>query len=120
MMRKLDCSFVFEWETPVVCPDKVKTLGCSVTDEQLHYTFNLTSLSGSSFEVIPSGDVISLPLLFPPLILPPLIDHCYQRFKSEQCFFFIKHPGVQEETEACAAAVVSADICLASDRGNNI
>lgn len=51
MIRKLDCSFVFEWETPVVCPDRVKTLGCSVTDEQLHYTFNLTSLSGRSFEV---------------------------------------------------------------------
>ncbi|KAM9656105.1 cation-independent mannose-6-phosphate receptor isoform 1-T1 [Morphnus guianensis] len=51
MIRKIDCSFVFEWETPVVCPDKVKTLGCSVTDEQLHYTFNLTSLSGRSFEV---------------------------------------------------------------------
>nr|XP_013042229.2 cation-independent mannose-6-phosphate receptor isoform X1 [Anser cygnoides] len=52
MIRKLDCSFVFEWETPVVCPDQVKTLGCSVTDEQLHYTFNLTSLSGRSFEVL--------------------------------------------------------------------
>lgn len=57
MIRKLDCSFVFEWETPVVCPDKVKTLGCSVTDDQLHYTFNLTSLSGRSFEVMTSGDV---------------------------------------------------------------
>ncbi|XP_065487218.1 cation-independent mannose-6-phosphate receptor [Caloenas nicobarica] len=51
MIQKLDCSFVFEWETPVVCPDRVKTSGCSVTDEQLHYTFNLTSLSGRSFEV---------------------------------------------------------------------
>ncbi|XP_027525200.1 cation-independent mannose-6-phosphate receptor [Corapipo altera] len=51
MIMKLECSFVFEWETPVVCPDKVKTSGCSVTDEQLHYTFNLTSLSGRSFEV---------------------------------------------------------------------
>lgn len=35
-----------------MCPDQVKTLGCSVTDEQLHYTFNLTSLSGRSFEVL--------------------------------------------------------------------
>uniref|UniRef100_A0A8C5X5C4 Insulin like growth factor 2 receptor n=1 Tax=Malurus cyaneus samueli TaxID=2593467 RepID=A0A8C5X5C4_9PASS len=51
MIKKVDCSFVFEWETPVVCPDKVKTLGCSVIDEQLHYTFNLTSLSGRSFQV---------------------------------------------------------------------
>lgn len=64
MIRKLDCSFVFEWETPVVCPDKVKTLGCSVTDEQLHYTFNLTSLSGRSFEVLPSGGVLFLVSLF--------------------------------------------------------
>lgn len=53
MIRKVDCTFVFEWETPLVCPDKVKTLGCSVIDEQLHYTFNLTSLSGRSFEVMP-------------------------------------------------------------------
>lgn len=60
MIRKLDCSFVFEWETPIVCPDKVKTSGCSVTDEQLHYTFNLTSLSGRSFEVMPSGGVTFL------------------------------------------------------------
>lgn len=64
MIRKLDCSFVFEWETPVVCPDKVKTLGCSVTDEQLHYTFNLTSLSGRSFEVMLSGGVVFLVSLF--------------------------------------------------------
>uniref|UniRef100_A0A8B9Q9A9 Insulin like growth factor 2 receptor n=1 Tax=Apteryx owenii TaxID=8824 RepID=A0A8B9Q9A9_APTOW len=52
MIRKLDCNFVFEWETPVVCPDQVKTSGCSVTDEQLHYTFNLTSLSGRSYKVL--------------------------------------------------------------------
>lgn len=58
MIQKLDCSFVFEWETPVVCPDRVKTLGCSVTDEQLHYTFNLTSLSGRSFEVMLSQNVV--------------------------------------------------------------
>lgn len=64
MIRKLDCSFVFEWETPVVCPDKVKTSGCSVTDEQLHYTFNLTSLSGRSFEVIHSGGVTFLFFFF--------------------------------------------------------
>lgn len=64
MIQKLDCSFVFEWETPVVCPDRVKTLGCSVTDEQLHYTFNLTSLSGRSFEVMPSGGLIFFVFLF--------------------------------------------------------
>ncbi|NWJ02858.1 MPRI protein, partial [Crypturellus undulatus] len=55
MIRKLDCNFVFEWETPVVCPDQVKTSGCSVTDEQLHYTFNLTSLSGISYMVLPGS-----------------------------------------------------------------
>uniref|UniRef100_A0A8C4P4C4 Insulin like growth factor 2 receptor n=1 Tax=Dromaius novaehollandiae TaxID=8790 RepID=A0A8C4P4C4_DRONO len=54
MIRELDCNFVFEWETPVVCPDQVKTSGCSVTDEQLHFAFNLTSLSGRSYKV-PSG-----------------------------------------------------------------
>lgn len=67
MIRKLDCSFVFEWETPVVCPDKVKTFGCSVTDEQLHYTFNLTSLSGRSFEVMPSGGVIIYLFIYLPV-----------------------------------------------------
>uniref|UniRef100_A0A8C4YRY5 Insulin like growth factor 2 receptor n=1 Tax=Gopherus evgoodei TaxID=1825980 RepID=A0A8C4YRY5_9SAUR len=51
MIRKSDCSFVFEWATPLVCPDKVNMLGCSVTDELLNYTFNLSSLSGSSYKV---------------------------------------------------------------------
>ncbi|CAM5101789.1 unnamed protein product [Eretmochelys imbricata] len=51
MIQKSDCSFVFEWGTPLVCPDKVDMLGCSVTDEQLNYTFNLSSLSGRSYKV---------------------------------------------------------------------
>uniref|UniRef100_A0A8C0J7F8 Insulin like growth factor 2 receptor n=1 Tax=Chelonoidis abingdonii TaxID=106734 RepID=A0A8C0J7F8_CHEAB len=51
MIRESDCSFVFEWATPLVCPDKVNVLGCSVTDEQLNYTFNLSTLSGSSYKV---------------------------------------------------------------------
>ena len=42
---------MFEWETPIVCPDEVKTQGCAVTDEQLLYSFNLTSLSTSTFKV---------------------------------------------------------------------
>nr|XP_033791685.1 cation-independent mannose-6-phosphate receptor [Geotrypetes seraphini] len=50
MLKKSDCTFVFEWNTPVVCPDEVTTLGCSLTDEQLHYTFNLSSLSGTTYE----------------------------------------------------------------------
>uniref|UniRef100_A0A4X2LI69 Cation-independent mannose-6-phosphate receptor n=1 Tax=Vombatus ursinus TaxID=29139 RepID=A0A4X2LI69_VOMUR len=45
MIRTSGCDYVFEWETPVVCPDDVKTVGCSVTDEQLYYSFNLSSLS---------------------------------------------------------------------------
>lgn len=78
MIRKVDCTFVFEWETPLVCPDKVKTLGCSVIDEQLHYTFNLTSLSGRSFEVMPSCGVTfiyNFIYLF-------IIAYCYQYFKT--------------------------------------
>uniref|UniRef100_A0A8D0GH90 Insulin like growth factor 2 receptor n=1 Tax=Sphenodon punctatus TaxID=8508 RepID=A0A8D0GH90_SPHPU len=51
MIRKLDCSYVFEWSTPIVCPDTVKFSGCSVTDDQLHYTFNLSSLSGNLYKV---------------------------------------------------------------------
>lgn len=47
------CDFVFEWETPLVCPDEVKTDGCSLTDEQLYYSFNLSSLSKSTFKVMP-------------------------------------------------------------------
>ncbi|XP_006264642.3 cation-independent mannose-6-phosphate receptor [Alligator mississippiensis] len=52
MIRRLDCSFVFEWGTPLVCPDQVKTSGCSVTDEQLHYTFDLSSLSKNTYKIL--------------------------------------------------------------------
>ncbi|XP_029327247.1 cation-independent mannose-6-phosphate receptor [Mus caroli] len=51
LIRTNDCDFVFEWETPIVCPDEVKTQGCAVTDEQLLYSFNLSSLSTSTFKV---------------------------------------------------------------------
>ncbi|XP_004449849.1 cation-independent mannose-6-phosphate receptor isoform X2 [Dasypus novemcinctus] len=51
LLRTSDCDFVFEWETPLICPDEVKTSGCSLTDEQLHYSFNLSSLSRSIFKV---------------------------------------------------------------------
>lgn len=53
LLRTSDCDFVFEWETPLVCPDEVKTEGCSLTDEQLYYSFNLSSLSKSTFKVMP-------------------------------------------------------------------
>ncbi|XP_067900725.1 cation-independent mannose-6-phosphate receptor [Heterodontus francisci] len=51
MMRKSDCSFVFEWATPLVCPDSVVTSGCSLTDQQLHHTFNLSTLTGRRYQV---------------------------------------------------------------------
>uniref|UniRef100_A0A8C5VW34 Cation-independent mannose-6-phosphate receptor n=1 Tax=Microcebus murinus TaxID=30608 RepID=A0A8C5VW34_MICMU len=51
LLRTSDCDFVFEWETPIVCPDEVRTEGCALTDEQLLYSFNLSSLSKSTFKV---------------------------------------------------------------------
>uniref|UniRef100_A0A6J0UVP4 Cation-independent mannose-6-phosphate receptor isoform X1 n=1 Tax=Pogona vitticeps TaxID=103695 RepID=A0A6J0UVP4_9SAUR len=54
MIGKSACEYIFEWSTPVVCPDKVDVLGCSVTDEQLHYSFNLSSFSGKPY-MVPSG-----------------------------------------------------------------
>lgn len=53
LLRTSVCDFVFEWETPLVCPDEVRTEGCSLTDEQLYYSFNLSSLSKSTFKVMP-------------------------------------------------------------------
>lgn len=53
LLRTSDCDFVFGWETPLVCPDEVKVDGCSLTDEQLRYSFNLSSLSKSTFKVTP-------------------------------------------------------------------
>lgn len=52
LLRTSDCDFVFEWETPLVCPDEVKVDGCSLMDEQLYYSFNLSSLSKSTFKVV--------------------------------------------------------------------
>lgn len=54
LLRVSDCDFVFEWETPLVCPDEVRTEGCSLMDEQLDYSFNLSSLSRSTFKVSPA------------------------------------------------------------------
>lgn len=54
LLRTSDCDFVFEWETPLVCPDEVKVDGCSLMDEQLYYSFNLSSLSKSTFKVAPA------------------------------------------------------------------
>ncbi|XP_041951218.1 cation-independent mannose-6-phosphate receptor-like isoform X1 [Alosa sapidissima] len=46
MIRQQQCLYVFEWATPVVCPEILTTSGCSLHVSQLQYTFNLTSLSG--------------------------------------------------------------------------
>ncbi|XP_077611202.1 cation-independent mannose-6-phosphate receptor [Crocuta crocuta] len=51
LLRTSDCDFVFGWETPLVCPDEVRVDGCSLMDEQLHYSFNLSSLSKIPFKV---------------------------------------------------------------------
>ncbi|KAM5165693.1 cation-independent mannose-6-phosphate receptor [Mantella aurantiaca] len=45
-----DCNYVFEWGTPFVCPDEERLSGCSLMDQQLHYTFNLSSLSGQTYK----------------------------------------------------------------------
>ncbi|XP_064196429.1 cation-independent mannose-6-phosphate receptor [Anguilla rostrata] len=46
MIRKSNCLYVFEWATPVVCPDAVTTKDCTLKDAQLQFTFNLSPLSG--------------------------------------------------------------------------
>ncbi|XP_055982014.1 cation-independent mannose-6-phosphate receptor isoform X3 [Sorex fumeus] len=51
LLRNSDCDFVFQWDTPLVCPDEVRTDGCALTDEQLFYSFNLSSLSKNIFKV---------------------------------------------------------------------
>ncbi|KAG7460969.1 hypothetical protein MATL_G00204630 [Megalops atlanticus] len=51
MIRKSNCHYVFEWATPVVCSDSVTTKGCTLNDEQLQFTFNLSSLTGRTFQV---------------------------------------------------------------------
>uniref|UniRef100_A0AAZ3QLR5 Insulin-like growth factor 2 receptor n=1 Tax=Oncorhynchus tshawytscha TaxID=74940 RepID=A0AAZ3QLR5_ONCTS len=46
MIRKHKCMYVFEWATPVVCSDATQTKGCTLTDSQLQFTFDLSPLSG--------------------------------------------------------------------------
>lgn len=45
MLRQQGCVFLFEWETPLVCPDATNSSGCQLTDTQLQFTFDLQSLS---------------------------------------------------------------------------
>ncbi|XP_028676700.1 cation-independent mannose-6-phosphate receptor isoform X2 [Erpetoichthys calabaricus] len=51
MVRKSECSYAFQWLTPVVCSDSDSSTGCTLRDEQLQYTFNLTALSAKSYQV---------------------------------------------------------------------
>uniref|UniRef100_A0A673X9U3 Insulin-like growth factor 2 receptor n=1 Tax=Salmo trutta TaxID=8032 RepID=A0A673X9U3_SALTR len=46
MIRKHKCMYVFEWATPLVCSDATQTKGCTLTDSQLQFTFDLSPLSG--------------------------------------------------------------------------
>lgn len=45
MIRAQECMYMFEWATPVVCPETVTAQGCSLTVSQLRYTFDLSPLS---------------------------------------------------------------------------
>ncbi|XP_039980957.1 cation-independent mannose-6-phosphate receptor isoform X2 [Xiphias gladius] len=45
MLRLQGCVYLFEWATPVVCSDATNTSGCQLTDSQLQFTFDLSSLS---------------------------------------------------------------------------
>uniref|UniRef100_A0A8C1G8U4 Insulin-like growth factor 2 receptor n=1 Tax=Cyprinus carpio TaxID=7962 RepID=A0A8C1G8U4_CYPCA len=47
MIRAQDCMYVFEWATPVVCPETITARDCSLTVSQLRYTFDLSALSGN-------------------------------------------------------------------------
>uniref|UniRef100_A0A3Q3IPM5 Uncharacterized protein n=1 Tax=Monopterus albus TaxID=43700 RepID=A0A3Q3IPM5_MONAL len=40
------CLYLFEWATPLVCSDATQTSGCKLTDSQLQFTFDLSTLSG--------------------------------------------------------------------------
>ncbi|XP_018421109.1 PREDICTED: cation-independent mannose-6-phosphate receptor [Nanorana parkeri] len=48
-VQEADCNYVFEWGTPLVCSDEEIISGCSLMDQQLHYTFNLSSLSVKTY-----------------------------------------------------------------------
>ncbi|XP_072299395.1 cation-independent mannose-6-phosphate receptor [Eucyclogobius newberryi] len=45
MLRLQDCVYLFEWTTPLVCPDSTNTSGCRLTDSQLQFTFDLSALA---------------------------------------------------------------------------
>ncbi|KAL0165009.1 hypothetical protein M9458_040762 [Cirrhinus mrigala] len=63
MIRAQDCMYLFEWATPVVCPETITSQGCNLTVSQLRYTFDLSKLSrsvkvpGSDFNINVCGTV---------------------------------------------------------------
>ncbi|XP_068609541.1 cation-independent mannose-6-phosphate receptor [Brachionichthys hirsutus] len=46
MLKLQGCVYMFEWATPLVCSDTTHTSGCKLTDSQLQFTFDLSTLSG--------------------------------------------------------------------------
>ncbi|KAM3602400.1 uncharacterized protein V6R79_003255 [Siganus canaliculatus] len=46
MLRLQGCVYLFEWATPLVCPDTTSSSDCRLTDSQLQFTFDLSTLSG--------------------------------------------------------------------------
>ncbi|XP_024912478.1 cation-independent mannose-6-phosphate receptor isoform X2 [Cynoglossus semilaevis] len=52
---QLECTYLFEWATSVVCPDATETHGCQLTDSQLQFTFDISSLSGEVQVPLPDG-----------------------------------------------------------------
>ncbi|XP_044144786.1 cation-independent mannose-6-phosphate receptor isoform X2 [Bufo gargarizans] len=46
-----ECNYLFEWDTPLVCPDVESVSGCALTDQKLQYTFNFSSLSKETYKV---------------------------------------------------------------------
>ncbi|XP_030627174.1 cation-independent mannose-6-phosphate receptor [Chanos chanos] len=53
MIRKQGCLYIFEWATPVVCPESITTGACSLNVSQLQYSFDLSPLKG--VVQVPSG-----------------------------------------------------------------
>ncbi|TDH00702.1 hypothetical protein EPR50_G00191090 [Perca flavescens] len=58
MLRLQKCVYLFEWATPIVCSDATHTnaSGCQLTDSQLQFTFDLSTLSGDV--QVPAGSSI--------------------------------------------------------------
>lgn len=62
MLRQQGCVYLFEWSTPIVCSDATNSSGCMLTDSQLQYTFDLSTLTGevqvSSVSVGPARQLL--------------------------------------------------------------